>query len=132
LHVDPHLRGLRAAVATQNIPPSWRSERESSEDRQRRVEVTFAHEDGGRARFVLVAPGHGRAPLITCDAYDVDAHVDPGVPEDAFATLLKWVHPRLAEASDGASAPVIASQPAGGPMLLRGRQRVTLPPQGAE
>ena len=126
LLVEPHLRTLRAAVATQNIPPSWRSEREGSEDRRRRVEVAFAHEDGGRARFVFVAPGRGRAPMITCDAYDVDAEVDPGVPEDAFATLLRWLHARLAEASDGASAPVVAPHPAGGPMLLRGRQRVTL------
>jgi hypothetical protein len=64
--------------------------------------------------------------MITCDAYDVDVEVDPGVPEDDFATLLKWVHARLAEASDDRSAPVLAPHSAGDPMLLRGRQRVTL------
>ena len=109
-----------------NVPPSWRTERESSEDRRRRVEITFVHDAGARARFVLVAPGRGRAPMITCDAYDVDVEVDAGVPEDDFATLLKWVHARLAEASDGGSAPVLAPYAASDPMLLRGRQRVTL------
>ncbi len=124
--VEPHLRTLRAAHGTRNLPPSWRNERESSEDRRRRVEIVFAHAAGARARFVLVAPGHGRAPMITGDAYDVDVEVDAGVPEDDFAILLKWVHARLAEASDGGSAPVLASYAASDPMLLRGRQRVTL------
>jgi hypothetical protein len=36
------------------------------------------------------------------------------------------------EASDGASAPVVVPHPAGGPMLLRGRQRVTLLAQRVE
>jgi hypothetical protein len=48
------------------------------------------------------------------------------VPEDDFATLLKWVHARLAEAPEGSSAPVLAPYAASDPMLLRGRQRVTL------
>ena len=64
--------------------------------------------------------------MITCDAYDVDVEVEGGVPEDDFPTLLKWVHARLAEASDGAAAPVLAAYAASDPMLLRGRQRVTL------
>ena len=102
LLVEPHLRALRAALAARNIPPSWRTERESSEDRRRRVEIAFVHDAGARARFVLTAPGRGRAPMITCDAYDVDVEVDAGVPEDDFATLLKWVHARLAEASEAA------------------------------
>jgi hypothetical protein len=126
LLVEPHLGALRAAVATRNIPPSWRTERESSEDRRRRVEMAFMHDDGARARFVLTAPGRGRAPMITCDAYDVDVEVDAGVPDGDFATLLKWVHARLVEASEGGSVPVLAAYTASDPMLLRGRQRVTL------
>jgi hypothetical protein len=64
--------------------------------------------------------------MITCDGYDVDVEADAGVPEHDFATLLKWVHARLAEAADGGSAPVLAAYAASDPMLLRGRQRVTL------
>ncbi len=129
LLVEPHLGALRAAVATGNIPPSWRTERESSEDRRRRVEIAFVHAAGARARVVLVAPGRGRAPMITCEAYDVDVEVDAGVPDDDFATLLKWVHARLAEApkaANGSFAPVLAPYVASDPTLLRGRQRVTL------
>lgn len=135
LLVEPHLRALRAALTSpKDVPPSWRCERESSEDRRRQVEMTFQHDSGARARFVLVAPGRGRAPMITCDTYDVDVEVDGGVPEHDFATLLKWVHARLAEASDGASMPVLAPYTASDPALLRGRQRVTLLAQrvGAE
>ena len=68
--------------------------------------------------------------MITCDAYDVDVEVDPGVPADAFAELLSWFHERLVAGSDGAPAPVLAPRAiehaVGGPMLLRARQRVTL------
>jgi MoaA/NifB/PqqE/SkfB family radical SAM enzyme len=130
LLVEPHLVALRMALAARETPSSWRTERESSEDRRRRIEVVFAHQDGGRASFVLLAPGRGRAPVITSDAYDVDVAVDPGVPADAFAELLSWFHGRLIDGSDGASAPVLApravEQAGGGSMLLRGRQRVTL------
>src|SRR6185369_1802139 len=77
-----------------------------------------------------LAPGRGRAPVITCDAYDVDVDVDPGVPADALAELLSWFHARLASDSDGASAPVLVPRAVEhavrGSMLLRGRQRVTL------
>ena len=41
--------------------------------------------------------------MITGDAYDVDVEVDPGVPADAFAELLSWVHGRLVAGSDGAT-----------------------------
>src|SRR6185295_13730009 len=116
----------RAALGTRNVPPSWRIERESSEDRRRQVEIVFLHDAGARARFVLAAPGRGRAPMITCDAYDVDVELDAGVPEDAFATLLKWVHARLAESSEECSAPVLAAYSATDPVLVRGRERVTL------
>ena len=126
LLVEPHLRALRAALDPRKVPPSWRSERETSEDRRRRVEVGFVHADGARARFTFVAPGRGRAPMITCDAYDVDVEVDAGVPEDDFAVLLKWLHARLAEAGEGASEPVLASYATSDPMLVRGRQRVTV------
>ena len=126
LLVEPHLRALRAAVAEGNLPASWRIERETSEDRRRRVEVALVHDNGTRAQLVLVAPGRGRAPMITCDAYDVDVEVDGAVPEDDFAALLKWVHARLGEAADGSSVPTLATYTASDPMLLRGRQRVTL------
>ena len=90
--------------------------------------MVFAHQDGSRARFVFVAPGRGRAPTITGDAYDVDVDVDPGVPADALAELLSWVHGRLAADSEGSSAPVLvprAIEHAGWGSMLRGRQRVT-------
>lgn len=125
LLVEPHLRALRASRGARDLPPSWRIDRESSEDRRRQVEIVFAHETGSRARFVFVAPGRGRAPMITSDAYDVDVEADAGAPEDAFGLLLKWTHARLAEASDGASAPVLAPRAASEPLQLRGRQRVT-------
>ncbi|MEO6026102.1 MAG: radical SAM protein [Candidatus Binatia bacterium] len=125
LLVEPHLVALRAAIAARSLPPSWRVEQESSEDRRRRIEIAFVHKAGARARFVLVAPGRGRAPIITCDAYDVDVEVDTGVPDEDLATLLKWVHARLAETSVGAAAPVLAAYAASDPTLLRGRQRVT-------
>jgi hypothetical protein len=129
LLVEPHLRALRAALAAgsaRTLPPAWRLEQEASEDRRRRVDVTFLHDAGARARFVFVAPGRGRAPMITCDAYDVDVELDAGVPEHDFATLLKWVCARLDESAVGGSAPVLAPYAASDPMLLRGRQRVTL------
>jgi hypothetical protein len=47
------------------------------------------------------------------------------VPDDDFATLLKWVHARLEESAEGAAAPVLAPHAAADPALLRGRQRVT-------
>jgi MoaA/NifB/PqqE/SkfB family radical SAM enzyme len=128
--VSPRLAALRAAVAADETAAGWRTERESSEDRRRQVEIVFAHRDGGRARFVFGAPGSGRAPTITCDAYDVDVDVDPGMPADAVAELLSWVHARLADGSDGASAPVLApgavEHAVRASMLVRGRQRVTL------
>lgn len=128
LLVEPHLRALRAAVAASDartLPPGWRVEREVSEDRRRQVEIMFLHDRGARARFVLSAPGRGRAPMITSDAYDGDVEADAGVPEHDLATLLKWMHARLAESGDGAAAPVLAAYTASDPMLVRGRQRVT-------
>src|SRR5439155_24914914 len=115
----------RAALAAGGSATGWRAEQEISEDRRRRVEMVFAHRDGARARFVFLAPGRGRAPVITCDAYDVDVEVDPGVPADSLAQLLSWIHGRLAAGSDGAWAPVFVPRGARGSMLLRGRQRVT-------
>jgi MoaA/NifB/PqqE/SkfB family radical SAM enzyme len=127
--VAPRLAALRAAVTAGESAAGWRTERESSEDRRRQVEIVFAHRDAGRARFVFVAPGSGRAPTVTCDAYDVDVEVDPGLPADAVAELLSWVHERLVAGSNGAAAPALAPRAVEhavrGSMLLRGRQRVT-------
>ena len=127
LLAEPHLRALRVALANpKTVPPGWRSERETSEDRRRQIEIVLAHDGGARARLTFVAPGRGRAPMISCDAYDVDVELDGGVPEHDFSTLLKWVHARLAEAADGVSVPVLAAFAAGDSALVRGRQRVTL------
>ena len=125
LLVEPQLGALRTALAAQELPASWRTEQEVSEDRRRQVEIAFAHQDGARARFVLRAPGRGRAPVITAEAYDVDVEVDPNVPADAFEALLSWFHGRLAAGADGTPAPVLAPR-AIGPTLLRGRQRVAV------
>ncbi len=128
--VEPRLGPLRAALAAGESPAGWRSEREVSEDRRRRVEIDFVHRDGTRARFVFLAPGRGRAPVITSDAYDVDVEVEPGVAADTLAELVAWLHARLAAGSDGAPAPALAPRAVEhavrGSTLLRGRQRVTL------
>jgi MoaA/NifB/PqqE/SkfB family radical SAM enzyme len=128
--VAPRLAALRTALAAGETPTGWRAERESSEDRRRQVEFVFAHRDGGNARCLFVAPGRGRAPTITCDAYDVDVDVDSGMAPEAIAELLSWMHARLADGSHGASAPMLApgavEHAVRGSMLLRGRQRVTL------
>jgi hypothetical protein len=130
LLVEPHLGGLRSALAGGDLPSSWRLEQEISEDRRRQVEIVFTHRDGARARFVLIAPGRGRAPVITGDAYDVDVDVDPGVPADAFAELLAWFHRRLATGAHEGPAPVLAPRAVEhavhGSMLLRSRQRVAV------
>src|SRR5262245_11941324 len=112
LLVEPELGALRTALAAQETPASWRTEREISEDRRRQVEIVFAHQDGGRARFVLRAPGRGRAPVITSDAYDADLEVDPGVSADAVAELLSWFHERLTAGAEGTVVPVLTR---GGP-----------------
>jgi len=91
--------------------------------------MVFTHREG-RARLSFMTPGRGRAPVITCDAYDIDVDVDPGVPADALGELLSWIHARLSAGWDGASAPVLVPRAVEhavrGSMLLRGRQRVTL------
>lgn len=122
LLVEPQIAALRAALAAGEAAAGWRAEREVSEDRRRRVEMSFVHRDGGRARFSLLAPGRGRSPVISCDAYDVDAEVDGRVPAEAFGELLSWFHAQLATGRDGASRPVLVRQP----MLSRSRQRVEL------
>lgn len=125
----PHLRALRAALdagSGAGLPPAWSLEGERSEDRSRRVDLTFLHAAGGRARVAFTAPGRGRSPVITCAAYDVEAAVDAGVPEHDFATLLKWVHARLAEAPEDGCVPALAPRAVTDSMILRGRQRVAL------
>jgi MoaA/NifB/PqqE/SkfB family radical SAM enzyme len=127
--VAPRLGTVRAALGAGESPAGWRIEQEISEDRRRQIDMIFLHREG-RARLVFLAPGRGHAPVITCDAYDVDADVDPGVPPDALAELLSWAHARLTAGSNGAPAPVLAPRAVEhavrGSMLLRGRQRVTL------
>src|SRR5262249_32971695 len=109
LLVAPRLAALRAALAAGENPSGWPIEQEVCEDRRRQVDMIFAHRDG-RARLVFVAPGRGHAPVITCDAYDVDVDVDPGVPADALRGLFSWIHARLAAGSDGEFPPVLVPQ----------------------
>src|SRR5215831_18538697 len=106
LLVAPRLAALRAAIAEGESLTGWRFEQEISEDRRRQVDVIFARREG-HARFIFVASGRGHAPVITCDAYDVDVDVDPGVPAEALGLLLSWMHARLAAGSDDTSAPVL-------------------------
>jgi MoaA/NifB/PqqE/SkfB family radical SAM enzyme len=126
--VEPALSPLRAALAARDVPSSWQLDREISEDRRRRVEIIFAHEFGASARLLFVAPGRGRAPVITSAAYDVDVEADQTVPPAALGDLISWVHGRLAAGFDASSAPVLADDAVErtrrGPLIARGRQRV--------
>jgi MoaA/NifB/PqqE/SkfB family radical SAM enzyme len=130
LLVQPLLGPLRTALASNDLPPSWRVDHEVEEDRRRRVEILFAHEVGCLTRLIFVAPGRGRAPVITSHSYDVDIEADPGVPVDALADLLAWMHARLAAALDTSSAPALAEDAIERALrratILRGRERVDL------
>jgi MoaA/NifB/PqqE/SkfB family radical SAM enzyme len=126
--VEPLLAALRAALASNDLPESWRLQHEVTEDRRRRVEVVFARAGGAAARISFVVPGGGRAPVIRSAAYDVDAEADLAVPPDALAALLGWVRERLASGPDAPSDLALAADAADlavrGSVLLRGRQRV--------
>ena len=128
--VEPLLAPLRAALAANELPPSWRLQQEISEDRLRRAEIVLAHEAGTLVRLRFVAPGSGRAPVIGTEEYDVEAEADLEVPVDALANLLEWVRARLAAAMDASSAPALAGNAIDrslrGAVLVRGRQRVTV------
>ena len=56
--IEPLLAPLRAALAADQLPASWRLQQEVTEDRRRRVELFLSHAAGGRAR----QPG-GRAAI---------------------------------------------------------------------
>jgi MoaA/NifB/PqqE/SkfB family radical SAM enzyme len=126
--VEPLLAPLRAALAANQMPPSWRVQQEISEDRHRRVEIVLAHEAGALVRLHFVASGSGRAPVIGTEAYDVDAEADLAVPLEALAGLLEWMRARLAVALDAASAPTLANDAVERALhrsvMMRGRQRV--------
>lgn len=125
--VEPLLAPLRVALAADQAPTGWRLQHEATEDRRRRVEIVLAH-PAGAVRLSFVAPGAGRAPVLSSAAYEVDAEADLGVPVDTLAELLEWVRARLATGLDAGSAPTLADdaveRAVQGSVLLRGRQRV--------
>ena len=128
--VEPLLAPLRAALAANQIPPAWRLQQEISEDRLRRVEIVLAHEAGALVRLRFVAPGRGRAAVLSTDAYDVEADADLGVPLDALAGLLDWLRDCLAAAPDASTGPMLADDAIEralcSSVLMRGRQRVAV------
>jgi MoaA/NifB/PqqE/SkfB family radical SAM enzyme len=127
--VEPLLAPLRAALAANDLPASWRLQHEITEDRRRRIELVFTHASGP-LRLQFTAPGRGRAPVLRTAAYDVDAEAGLDLPPAAVHELLEWVRLRLAGALDAAAAPVLAADAVDrtlrGSVLMRGRQRVTL------
>jgi MoaA/NifB/PqqE/SkfB family radical SAM enzyme len=129
LLVEPLLAPLRAALAREEMAPSWRLLQDISEDRVRRVEIVLGHEAGAPVRLRFVPAGSGGAPVISSAAYDVEAEADLGVPLDALAGLLARVCAHLGAALDAAAAPVLASDAVERALhrsiMLRGRQRVT-------
>jgi MoaA/NifB/PqqE/SkfB family radical SAM enzyme len=130
LLVEPLLAPLRAALADNALPPSWHLQHEVTEDRRRQVEIVFTHASGSPVRVRFAAPGRGSAPVISTQAYDVDAEADLTVPAEALRELLEWLHGKLAAGLDAASAPVLAvdalDRAVQVAVVKRGRQRVTL------
>ena len=129
LLVEPLLAPLRAALADNALPPSWHLQHEVTEDRRRQVEIVFTHASGSPVRLRFAAPGRGSAPVISTQAYDVDAEADLTVQPEALRELLEWLHGKLAAGLD-ASAPVLAVDAVDRAVQVaavkRGRQRVTL------
>ncbi len=128
--VEPLLAPLRTALAANQTPPGWRLQHEVSEDRLRRVEMGCAHAAGGVLTLRFVAPGGGRAPVISTAAYDVEAEAGLEVSPDALATLFDWLSAHLAAGLDSTCAPELADdaieRALRGSVLTRGRQRVAV------
>ncbi len=130
LLLEPLLAPLRAALAADETPSSWRLQHEISEDRLRCVEIVLAHETGALVRLRFVVPRGGRRPVISSQAYDVEAEADIGVPIEALVSLLEWLRLRLDVAQDSSSAPTLAADAVDRalrePVLVRGRQRIAV------
>lgn len=128
LHVEPLLAPLRASSTANDLPESWKFVQEVTEDRRRLVEMDFVQTDGARLKLRFLRPGSGQNPIITTEAYDLEADAELGVAPDAFANLLDWLHSRLAEPFD--AAPSVADDAVERAFrraaLMRGRQRVGL------
>jgi MoaA/NifB/PqqE/SkfB family radical SAM enzyme len=120
--VEPLLAPLRAALAAGEQPPAWRFERETTEDRRRRIEILFRHDAGGHARVTFTAPGHGLVPVLRADGFDVDADAEISVPPEAVAALLDWLRLRLDAGLPLADDAV--DRALRGAVVARGRQRV--------
>jgi MoaA/NifB/PqqE/SkfB family radical SAM enzyme len=128
LLVEPLLAPLRAAMAAgQTLIGSWRVHQEVTEDRRRRVEITFLHDGGSLVRLTFVPAGRGTLPVISTSEYDVDAETDLNVPPEALTELLGWLRAQLSMAlnpvvvADDAVARMLRSA-----VLARGRQRVAV------
>ncbi|MBX3025708.1 radical SAM protein [bacterium] len=124
--VEPLLVPLRQAFAAGAMPAGWRLEREATEDRRRRIEVTVAHPaSGGQMRVTFVAPGRGQRPVLTSAAYDVAADADLAVPEEAIAALLDWLRTRLTSAGvEVTRADDAVARARRNALLAHGRQRI--------
>jgi len=127
--VEPLLAPLRAAFTARTLPASWRLQEEASEDRLRRVEITFAHDTGAPLRVRFVTPGSGQAPVIATAEYDVEADADLGVPVEALGVLLEWLRAHLAVGLGATAAPKLATDALERTVrraaMQRGRRRVT-------
>ena len=119
--VAPLLAPLRTAIAAGEAPTGWRFERETTEDRRRRVEILFTHESGAHTRVCFTAPGRGQLPVLRAEGWDLDADAELSVPPEAVAVLLDWLHAHL-DASTLADDAV--DRALRGAVLARGRQRV--------
>ncbi len=126
--IEPLLEPLRTALASAALPSGWHVQQEITEDRQRRVEIALAHEDGSLARLRFVAPGSGDAPVISADAYDLDVEANLGTPIESVVGLLEWLRACLARGVDGGLEPKLAADAVEralrGSVMQRGRQRV--------
>jgi MoaA/NifB/PqqE/SkfB family radical SAM enzyme len=121
LLVEPLLAPLRAAIAAAELPAGWRVHQEVTEDRRRRVELSFAHSGGSLLRLTFVPAGRATLPAIRHTEYDVDVEADLNVPLDALTELLGWLRARLAGAVVADDA---VERSMRGAVLARGRQRV--------
>lgn len=130
LLVEPLLAPLRAALAANSLPASWRLQYERSEDRQRRVELALTHAAGGQVRLCVAAPGTVPAPVLRCDDYDVEADADIDVPTESLQDLLGWVYGCLAQGPGPPAGLALANDAVAralrGALMRRGRQRVAL------
>ncbi|MGH7785964.1 MAG: radical SAM protein, partial [Candidatus Binatia bacterium] len=103
--VEPLLAPLRAALAAAALPDGWTLQHEITEDRRRRIELRFAHRDGGALRLTIVAPGRGHLPILAGAAYEVEAEADLNVAPEALTALCDWLHAQLSAGAEPGDVP---------------------------